>query len=100
MMSAVEAPYWERRHLAGHPVLKPAGRRRSQWVDIPSCYTRRFPGVRLSVDGVGVRYKDEAAHVAMVLAGRLPAVTVAALASDLRRKLAALLRRSVAVFRI
>jgi len=66
----------------------------------PSKPLVEFPGVRISVQGVTVRYKKEVSHVSMIVEGRLPGETVEALVADLRRKLETLLRRAVTVARV
>ncbi len=59
-----------------------------------------FPGIRIAVEGVTVRYKNEVSHVTMIVEGCLPAEKVEALVADLRAKLAILLRRAVTVVRV
>lgn len=59
-----------------------------------------LPGTRILVDGVVVRYKEAGGQVVLTIEGTLPETTVAALVSDLQRKLEILLARPVYVERL
>jgi hypothetical protein len=63
----------------------------------PSKPLLQFPGVRISVRGITVRYKTEVSHLEMIVEGRLHDAEVQALVADLKRKLETLLLRPVTV---
>lgn len=54
-----------------------------------------FPGTRIEVNGVVLRYKDDMDQVILTIEGKLPPETVQALIADLKGKLETLLNRPV-----